>query len=73
MPRDSLPALQDIEAWALDTMTSYPMHAAFGSLGSSFLEFARVYYESDKNLPLVSLYSGGESTTKRRHRRECCE
>ncbi len=54
IPEDSLPTLEEIEGWALDTMISYPTHAFLGWLRSTFVHFARSYYESDKDLPLVS-------------------
>lgn len=54
IPEKSLPSLEDIEEWALETMVSYPRHAFLGWLRSTFVHFARSYYESDKDLPLVS-------------------
>jgi hypothetical protein len=55
VPPDALPKLEDIEAWALDAMISYPRHASFGWLRSAFLHFARAYCVTRNNLPLVSI------------------
>jgi hypothetical protein len=54
IPPEFLPSLESIETWALDTMTSYPMHASLGWLRSSFFNFAYTYCESPKDIPLVS-------------------
>jgi len=53
IPEDSLPKLEDIEAWALKTMGSYPGHAFLGGLRSCFAHFAHSYYESEGDVPLV--------------------
>jgi hypothetical protein len=55
VPPDALPTLENIEAWALDTMISYPRHASFGWLRSAFLQFARAYCITRNNLPLVRI------------------
>ena len=54
-PSNSLPSLPQIEAWALDTMFSYPVHESFGWFQASVLHFAKSYYESQNELPLVSI------------------
>lgn len=56
IPDDSLPTLQELSKWALDS-TRHQRRSIFDEgLQGSFMSLARRYYESKAVLPLVSLW-----------------
>jgi hypothetical protein len=65
IPADSLPNLETLEAWALETARNHP-RAFFGRIRGPFLSLARRYCECKKPLPLVScsLTSAGSFSLK---------
>jgi hypothetical protein len=54
IPADSLPTLEELEDWALDTVITNHAVGFLGGLRASFLTFARRYIECPSDLPLVS-------------------
>jgi hypothetical protein len=53
IPRDSLPSLDILEAWALETVQDHPL-AFIGGIRGSFLALARRYSDCKRPLPEVS-------------------
>lgn len=55
IPANTLPTLQELEKWAMDTVTTFHANGFLGGLRASFLSFALLYSECEADIPLVSL------------------
>lgn len=53
IPEESLPSLEKLEGWALESARNHP-RAFIGGIRGSFVSLARRYFECKQMLPLVS-------------------